>query len=242
MVDEWPMIRKKITGYGMNFQTMKPLPEDAGDDDGFDDAFGEMGEDPAPKKKAKKSDPDIGASERKVFSLVTPERDVQKLIDLARIGEFETCKALSVLLQKGYIATKTVEVKKAADAKNVEHGGLVTDKSLAPTLVWSFVGLLAVAGVVGLGMFLSRADVPLLPKTFVFTTPPAVKSALSAAQRERIVIALETLRLEEGRYPDDLQALVRAGLLEASDLSYPGDTPFQYRLDGARFELVPPLP
>ncbi|MCC6809165.1 MAG: DUF4388 domain-containing protein [Deltaproteobacteria bacterium] len=240
MVDEWPMIRKKITGYGMCFATMKPLPDEAAEDDGgFDDAFGEMGDD-KPKKK-KKGDPDIGASERKVFALVTPERDVQKLIDLGRIGEFETCKALSVLLQKGYIATKTVEAKRPTTPP-IEHGGLVTDKSFAPTLAWSFVGLVAVVLVVGLGIFVGRADVSLLPRSFAVTTPPAVKAALLSAQRERITLALETLRLEEGRYPDDLQALVRAGLLQASDLQFPAEAPFSYHVQGPSYELVPPLP
>ena len=91
-------------------------------------------------------------------------------------------------------------------------------------------------------MFVSRAEVSLLPKSFALQTPSAVKAALLSAQRERIVLALETLRLEEGRYPDSLQALVNAGLLEASDLDYPAEAPFQYRVVDGHIELVPPLP
>jgi hypothetical protein len=41
--------------------------------------------------------------ERRVFALVSGYRDVRKIVDLATLGEFETCKALCSLANLGRI-------------------------------------------------------------------------------------------------------------------------------------------
>ena len=101
MVDEWPMVRKVITSYEMTFKRVKKLTAAAGDesvDDEIDAAFDGMmgGEGDAVPAG-------MGANEVKVYGLVEEGRTVQQIIDLSRLGEFETCKALLNLLNQGYL-------------------------------------------------------------------------------------------------------------------------------------------
>ena len=45
----------------------------------------------------------LGQNERKIYRLALPERTVEKLIDLSRLGEFETCKALLNLVNLSFL-------------------------------------------------------------------------------------------------------------------------------------------
>jgi hypothetical protein len=108
MVDEWPMIRKKITSYEMSFKQVKDLPGEAAPksvEEEIDGALDDMFADEGGKKGAK----DLGRNETGVYKLIEEGRTVQKLIDLSRLGEFETCKALLNLLKRGYVKVDTTK-------------------------------------------------------------------------------------------------------------------------------------
>ena len=45
----------------------------------------------------------LGRGERRVFELALPGRTVERIVDLSRLGEFETCKALRNLVNLGYL-------------------------------------------------------------------------------------------------------------------------------------------
>src|SRR5260370_22015084 len=93
MVDEWPLIRKRITSYEMTFERLKQMPAGSGggeDPLGPDDPFASEFE-------------SLGREERTIFDLVTPSRDVRKIIDLSCLGEFEACKALCKLVNLEYV-------------------------------------------------------------------------------------------------------------------------------------------
>ena len=83
MVDEWPMIRKKITSYDMTFKKLKLMEHMRSgvqaQNDAVDDAFDDMFSADSKKKKE-----NIGSNERTVFSLVTDSRNVDKIINLSR--------------------------------------------------------------------------------------------------------------------------------------------------------------
>ncbi len=238
MVDEWPTIRKQITGYGMRFKVLRPLPDPPADDLNLDDAFGDFGEEPAAPKGDR--DDDIGSSERTVHALVEESRDVEKLIDLTRIGEFETCKALNVLLTKGYI--EALAQREAEKSEPAGSGGLIRRRSRLPTVAWSALGLCVVVLALGLTVLIARSNVSILPRSASLSLPPAVDAVLARAQRERLTVALEASRFEHGKYPESLDALVTAGLLPAEDLAFPSGRRFLYRTTEDGYELVAPLP
>src|SRR5512142_1993310 len=82
-VDEWPIVKKRIPSLLSTFERKRPLPP-----------AGEGGE----------SDDELcGPNERRVHLLAVPGRTAEKIVDLSRLGEFETCKALSNLLSRGYL-------------------------------------------------------------------------------------------------------------------------------------------
>ena len=85
MVDEWPVIRKRIPRYDLVFATASPCRPI-----------------PAPPRGSSEF-ASIGPPERRVFALVNGFRDVRKLVDLSCLGEFETCKALCNLANLGHV-------------------------------------------------------------------------------------------------------------------------------------------
>jgi hypothetical protein len=234
MVDEWPVIRRKINRHEMTFETLKPLPppvhkeEDL--DAAFDDAFSEK------KKDENKGDfKSVGDSERAVYEKVAPGRDVRKLIDVCCLGEFETCKALLNLINLEYIRPLTGDGRGPSTERNgvlqkVGHGLGNLGASMAALGAIVFV-VAQLSGVVSL------ASSP--ASTF---SDPAAQRFISRAQVKRIEAALEVFRLEKGELPEKLDALVEAQLLKPEELRYPWREQYYYRRLAAReFVLLPPL-
>src|SRR5690606_22496428 len=64
----------------------------------------------------------VGANERRVYDLVNGQRDVQKIIDLSGLGEFETCKCLVTLLDAGFIRQSEAGKRTKASAESLVGG------------------------------------------------------------------------------------------------------------------------
>jgi competence protein ComGC len=234
MVDEWPVIRKKINRYEMTFEVLKPLPppvhkeEDL--DAAFDDAFAEK------KKDENKGEfKSVGDSERIVYEKIGPGRDVRKLIDVSCLGEFETCKALLNLINLEYARP----IYPDGRAPTAEGSGILRKISgglgrLGASMLALGAILFVVAQVSGI---LTLANSP--AATFA---DPAAQRFISRAQVKRIEAALEIFRLEKGEVPEKLDALVEAGLLKPEELRYPWREQYYYRRVAAReFVLLPPM-
>lgn len=240
MVDEWPSVREVIPTNQVTFTVLTdppPAPEGGGDDDdllaGLDAAFSEDGGgDDAPEG--------IGPNERKVFALVEPERTVETLIDLSRLGEFETCKALSNLVKSGYLKAHVPDApgevegaRSFTPAALLEHAvPIATRAALYIVLAAAVGGVVRLASGPG-GAFGAEA------------APQARRDdgreVLGAVQERRLSRAIEVYRLLEGRYPASLEALVEAGLVEEEALRYPYRERFAYRVAKSSYELAPPL-
>jgi hypothetical protein len=232
MVDEWPMIRKKITSYGMTFLPIRSVPEGpVGEvelDAALDGAFeGERHE-------------AVGPNERRVFALALPGRTVQKIVDLSRLGEFETCKALLNLVDGEFL--RAVAAGPAAPPtgstalSTLGFQARVFGMRLAVT---ALVVAVAIALVRIREAEAVRAPGALAPGTI----DPAAARLLSGRQLSRIEAALAIYRAEHGEYPDTLEPLVRDGLLRADDLRHPWSEPYYYRREPGPlgFVLRPPF-
>ena len=240
MVDEWPLIKKKITSYQMTFEKLKaPAPVSvappAADafDSALDDAFGELSKE-APKHH---HDGGMGENEGRVFELVAPGRDVRKLIDLSCLGEFETCKALSNLVQQS-------AVKALAPAGKVQNLGTETSslQRLAGAVGRVALTMLVLAGLALVATKASVGSVGLVGSPQSTAADPATQRFIARQQVARIEAALAVYRLEKGDVPEKLDALVSAGLLAREDLRYPWRDDYYYRrAEAGRFVLLPPL-
>jgi hypothetical protein len=240
MVDEWPHVRKKLPHDAMTFERLKELPapnpknkkkEEDDFDASFDDAFSEE------KKDENKGEfKSIGSSERRVYELIAPGRDVRKLVDLSSLGDFETSKALVNLLNLEYIRAH----QSSGRAASVGGAGLLVRVGGVVARAVVTVMVLAALGFVGSRL---RPDTWDLGNDSASSfADPAAQRLLARAQQARIEAAVEVFRLEKGALPERLEELVRVGLLQQEDLRYPWRDDYYYRRTSDRqFILLSPL-
>jgi hypothetical protein len=239
-VDEWPMVRKRITSLEMSFERLKELPppplQKDSFDDALDDAFGEE------KKSVNKGEfQSVGENERKVYALIQPGRNVERIIELSCLGEFEGAKSLCNLLNLEYIESKAPLGRPRAEFRADGPRGSRISQAIS-------VGLRVLVGAVIVLLFafiLSRVDLGSVQKSrsnAASYADPAVQRVASKQQMTRIDAALALFKLEKGKAPALLEDLVQVGLLEESDLSYPWKDAYFYRVDSdGTWVLLPPL-
>jgi hypothetical protein len=234
MVDEWPSIREKLPSYSWTVERVKPLPPPSARSAEIELNFEEG-------HKSADID-DIGTYERLIYDLIAPGRDVQKIIDLARLGEFEACRALSSLMSAGYVrvvkpaapVTEIAELPKPA-GPSIKIGRVV--RAAGRILVSA---TLVIAGAMLIGR-ISPSQLGLATGSELSFSPHPVEGHLSQSQMRVIRRALEVYRYETGVYPDSLDALVAAGMLSERDTKFPFRRPYFYRQREAGFVLLPPV-
>ena len=235
-VDEWPVVRKRITSLQMSFEKLKELPPEElkkdDFDDALDDAFAEE------KKSVNKGEfKSVGENERKCYNLIEPGRTVIRLIELSALGEFETAKALCNLINLEYAKGVPPEGK----------GGEDFESDSRTSALLGMVGRIAVTMVVvGALLFIgTRIDfgaVNLGRSNATTYTDPAAQRFSSQQQMSRVSAAIDVFKLEKGSLPMGLTELVDADLLSADDLHFPWREPYFYRRgDAGTYVLLPPL-
>jgi hypothetical protein len=217
-VDEWPIVRKKIPSTQATLQRKRALePERT----------------PGPEE----DDELLGPNERRVYLLAVPDRTVEKIVDLSRLGEFETCKALANLVSRGYLAL-------VAPARRASAGGGYAQDWPGRLRAGAARALVTVVVAAALGALLLWLDGRALAArgSGVAVRDDAPRRYLSRHHEDRLRGALEVYRAERGEYPAALSGLVEAGLLRPADLSGPWREPYFYRRDrDGRFVLLPPV-
>lgn len=233
-VDEWPVVKKKITSGAMTFEKIKELPPPAPEKDDFDDALDDAFAEE--KKEINKGEfQSVGDNERRTYECIAAGRTVSRIIELSMLGEFETSKALCNLINLDYIKGIAPAGAVAASDKPSRL------KGFAGTLGRIAVSMLVVAGLLFLFTRVDVGSFRLGGSGGTTYTDPAAQRFASRAQMTRLATALEVYRLEKGQLPDGLGALVEAGLVGADDVRYPWRDDYYYRRDGASFVLLPPL-
>jgi hypothetical protein len=217
-VDEWPIVKKRIPSLLATFERRKPLPP-----------AGEGGE---------SEDELVGPNERRVHLLAVPGRTAEKVVDLSRMGEFETCKALSNLVSRGYLAL-IAPTGRAAAVGAYATGWKARLRSLAVKAVSTLAIAAALAGIV---TWIDQRALAASGPGSVAVHDDAPRRLVSRYALARLRGALEIFRVEKGQYPASLEELVEAGLVKRRELSYPWDSPFFYRrAPEGGFVLLPPL-
>lgn len=247
MVDEWPAIRRIIPNNGYSFVQIKALPPPGAvvdeDDDllaGLDDALSGNGESSGPKARA------IGEAERGVFPFVAPGVTVADIVDVSRIGEFETTKALATLVTNGVlglqdpVAASTDEGNGVRTLLAAELRPFAIRVALFALLAGLVFGLTKGASVLPSGLLSPSAGPDGFPAG---TSSPwhALQDAVGVASRHRLGRAIEVARVEQGAYPELLEVVANRQLVEARDLRVPYADPWAYRRTSyAAFEAPPP--
>lgn len=242
-VDEWPLIRKRISSTAMTFERAKALePErrDAGDareerGDDVDEAFDALGG--PPEKKGEFAS--LGRNERRVHEVATAGRTVERIVDLSRLGEFETCKALLNLVNLGYLVPLAPSSRAAAAVGAYAHDWQGRLRRGAGRVVATVAIAAALAGI---AYWADRDGLAIGGQGGGALRDNTAQRFLARYQMERLRGALEVYKLERGEYPDALGQLVDAGLASGRDLRYPWAEEYYYRRRAeGRFVLLPPV-
>ena len=232
-VDEWPMIRRKVSSTAMTFDRLRELDLERSR------AAWSPGKAPGDGPEGEGDASALGRNEWRVYELAVPGRTVEKIADLSRLGEFEACKALFNLVNLGVLRTVAPSRRSAA----AEVGAYARDwqqrlRQGATRLLATAAIALALAG---LGFFVTERGHALDPSGGHAFRDNRPELFVARAQLERLRSALEVYRLEQGEYPEALASLVEADLLAPRDLRYPWSQPYWYRRDGKGYRLLPPV-
>jgi hypothetical protein len=214
-VDEWPAVRRRISSPAMTFVRLGELLLGPG------------------------GDPSLGPNERRVFMLADPGVPVERITDLSRLGEFETCRALLTLVNLELLEPLAPVRRSAAAGVGAYARSWREGLWRGAARVGATVALAgALAGAAWIASERDRA----LPGDGGLRDQ-AMERFLARYQLARLRGALEVWRLENGAYPERLEALVESGLCDHADLRYPFDEAYPYRRAGSDdYVLLPPLP
>lgn len=231
MVDEWPIIEKKIPSLDIVFRSVveASLIEVGGGDGAMDDPLVALAE---PKRSAASSASQIRLTpeEETIYRKVDGTRTVQQIIDSTGFGEFEVCRTLFDMLNRNIISTVGRGVAKEALAGREESAA-----SSLPGHVLAGVALLVAL----IAAFVQR-DAPFA----VVACPPLMAGsadlldeAVMRSRLERLDRAILAFHLWRGSVPQTLEALARSGLVDPTYLKDPWSRPFHYALTDSGFIL-----
>jgi hypothetical protein len=243
-VDEWPLVRRRITSTAMTFERLRGLePERGGarerrggdDVDAAFDGLDEPHERPAPRGEFAS----FGPNETRVYELAIPGRTVAEIVDLSRLGEFETCKALLSLVNLGHLGAIAPSGRAAGAVGAYAHDW---QARLRRGLARVLATVAMAAALAALATWADRRGLSGGEAGLGAVGDNAAQRFLARYQLERLRGALEVYRLERGEYPDTLRRLVDTGLASARDLRYPWASEYYYRrADEGRFVLLSPV-
>jgi hypothetical protein len=211
MVDEWPIIEKKIPSMDIVFRSVvdASMIEVSSPEDGDAGAGNKIR---------------LSPEEEKIYRKVDGTRTVQAIIDATGVGEFEVCRTLFDLLNRNIIST----VGRGIARESFTGGRAEVPASLAPGYV--MVAVVALLSLVGLVANLSAPFgvtglAPLLRPTYQI-----VLEGVRLERLERLDRALLAFQLNHGTVPRTLDELVSEGLVDASYLRDPWSHPYRYAL------------
>ena len=187
MVDEWPMIGKRLSSFDMVLQKVNPMAT-------LDSLMG------TPLEKNRSFQLEV------IYDLIDGQRSVKDIIDLSFMEEFETCKNLILLMDAGLIESTAVRVK-------MEPG---REKKSPVAKHLADAGAYLLVGIVALLLFcqFTAARSSNFPLTYgEWQGWHVLKDSLRKVNEVQVRNAREVFFLEENRFPEDRSEMARRGLL-----------------------------
>ena len=217
MMDEWPIIEKRIRSYDMVFRKKTTEQEIlvVGADEADEVDFA------ADNVKARKSRPGgdkirISPDEKTIFDLVDGTMKVGDIVEVSKISEFDTNKALYELLTRDLIE----EVRaKSGTLASVQAATPVDETEVAETPVpLPLVIILTLLAIASIVTSVRNPLNSLNPFQRPMSAIATAQKAISMERIETIGQAIERFNVMNGRLPSKLQDLtpnyITANLLE----------------------------
>jgi hypothetical protein len=225
MVDEWPIIEKKIPTFDIVFRpVVDPSLIQVGAEAGPDASGAERRAPGTATGRIR-----LAADEERVFRKVDGVRTVQAIIDATGAGEFEVCRTLFDFLNRNLIApagrgTTPAEEEAAAGVASPVPGYAVATLVVALALAGLAVQHGAPFAVTGLPGVLHGS----------YT---GVRDGVMRSRLARVERAIEAWRATYGSPPQTLDELVKASLVDLSCLHDPWGRPFLYQPSASGYLL-----
>ena len=244
MIDEWPLIERRIHSDGMVLRTageaveMVSVADPTADElrldepvDAFGDALGSeldlaFGE-PA---EAPESEPDIGPQltdeERMILKLVDGQNNVQWISDHSPLSQFDTYRILADLVTRQLLEeVESIQSQQAGPSRPwLEH-------VLAAVLAFGIV----VGVVVSVWLLPANGAAPW--RVASPTTTDELRFYASLSRLERLQGALRIYYLDNGSFPVTLAPLAAERYVRPTDLLDPWGRGYGYRLATSGYEL-----
>jgi len=234
MIDEWPIIEKRIRSYDMVFrkkltdQEIVVVGADEADEIDFDGHA-------AKKRKGGLTDSiRISQEEKSIYDLVDGTMTVNDIVEVARLPEFDTNKALYELVTRDLIE----EVRGPSAEAVLQQATPLDDTEVAETPVPLPLVILLV--VLALASLVTSVKNPLngfRPLTGGISSMTATRKAISLQRVEAIGQALEKYNDVHGRLPADLKELA-PHYLDASLLKDPWGNAYKYLQPANRYLVI----
>jgi predicted transcriptional regulator len=218
MVDEWPIIEKKIPSMDIVLRAVvdaSMIEVGSGDGGSIDDVLGKRGAASSLSKIR------LSVDEERVYRKVDGTRTVQAIIDATGMGEFDVCRTLFDLLNRNIISSIG-----RGEAFDTMPGRSEAAASPMPGYI-----VVAAAVLLALVAVAARWTTPFA----VVGRPPLLAGsyklmldAVSQTRLARLDRAVQAHRLASGELPRTLDDLVRAGLVDRSYLKDPWQRPYHY--------------
>jgi hypothetical protein len=157
------------------------------------------------------SEPEGGEAEGRLAALVDGTASVRAVIDRSRLSDFEACRILANLLSEGYI--------RVAPRIGPEQP-MRWQERYPPSALAACVGAVIGCGLL-LGLLLSTIVGNGCEGGGLVLRGQEPRSVFAMNRSAVLRTALGIYRLEHGRYPARLEALVEAGLVGPKDASFP---------------------
>ncbi|HKR64103.1 MAG TPA: DUF4388 domain-containing protein [Thermoanaerobaculia bacterium] len=234
MIDEWPIIEKRVRSYDMVFrkkltdQEIVVVGADEADDIDFDDVASR-------RKKGGLGDKiRISPTEKWIYDMVDGTMTVGDIVEVSRFSEFDTNKGLYELLTRDLIE----EVRGASAAAVLAQATPVDETEVAETPVP--LPLVLVLVVLALASIVTSIRNPLnslRPLRGGLSSVGSTRKAISLERIDMIGDALEKYSSVNGRLPTELKALT-PHYISPSLLRDPWGNEYKYLQPGNRYLVI----
>jgi len=235
MIDEWPIIEKRIRSYDMVFrkkltdQEIVVVGAEEADEVDFDGTS-------AKRRKGLGADKiRISDEEKAIYDLVDGTVTVSDIVEVSRFSEFDTNKALYERLTRDLIE----EVKGLGAAAVLEQSAPLDETEVAETPVpLPLVAVLALVAIISIGTSFKNPLNAIRPLgTSQPSTAAETMKAISMARIQQVGETIEKYNAVTGHLPGKLQDLA-PNYISASVLRDPWGHPYKYLPQPQRYLVI----
>lgn len=232
MIDEWPFVNQRIPSREAIYRHVDDernveVVEEREDPDLLGFSFSDS---PAEEEEAPAAENQITAKQAAVYELVNGRDSVNEIVLKSRLIDFETCKALAELLDRGLIREATPE--EVVDEFSREFVPVRRSGVGLGAVPWLALPFLVLLGFSLSVMPRNPLNPSFSPRSDVWNR--YVLETVSWFRLTHLLRSAETTYLLTGVYPDSPRALMRAAAVSPRSVTDPWGRPYRMVVRGHR--------